>query len=421
MKNPTIHDPYPNYRPAGYRPVTIDEGTQYCIKPEERQGPGTPEHIKKYRKSEKNAFGKTITHYGKVDDVLPPDSHTYGLVTADSIHVPHVLTDKGTEGVQGYVREIREQNYQRNLKEPLGKAGSRNYEWPTKAEDPNFRFGVSTNMSESAKDVMYTPASLQGDEHSRNLYIKSHGMYEAGEQKNRNYNWKLDPKGHVFGKTDKVATDEMRYILQSDLADEKFPKTQIVKKNVEDFKDYNADHLGKVKNLAQTNPYITADHAFGYKPRDKEPWNVAKCIRGEPVLNQVRAEDSLGHATKSGFRNTPKEGDNDRVFGVPTIRNDIKKPAMRSVADTNNYGDEPASVGLLFPQRFADLGVDPSDFEALREKEVIRKMFANIGYAYKPGKFEGLFQRAQQLCGIDEEYCSAGAFIQAIKEMGHLE
>jgi len=156
MKNPTIHDPYPNYRPAGYRPVTLDEGTQYSLKPEERQGPGTPEHIKKYRKSEKNAFGKTITHYGKVDDVLPPDSHTYGLVTADSIHVPQVLTDKGTEGVKGYMRDIREENYQRNLKEPLGKAGSRNYAWPTKTEDPNFKFGVSTNMSESAKDVMYT-------------------------------------------------------------------------------------------------------------------------------------------------------------------------------------------------------------------------------------------------------------------------
>jgi len=24
-------------------------------------------------------------------------------------------------------------------------------------------------------------------------------------------------------------------------------------------------------------------------------------------------------------------------------------------------------------------------------------MFANIGFAYKPGKFEGLFQRAQQI------------------------
>jgi len=108
-------------------------------------------------------------------------------------------------------------------------------------------------------------------------------------------------------------------------------------------------------------------------------------------------------------------------FGVPTIRNDIKKPNMRSIADPNNYGDEPNSVGLLFPQRFSDIGVGKDDFEALRPKEEIRKMFANIGYAYKPGKFEGVFQRAQQICGSYDERVSVRAYIQAIKEMDHLE
>ena len=29
-----------------------------------------------------------------------------------------------------------------------------------------------------------------------------------------------------------------------------FPKTQIIKKNVEDFRDYNRDYLGKSNNLA---------------------------------------------------------------------------------------------------------------------------------------------------------------------------
>ena len=62
-----------------------------------------------------------------------------------------------------------------------------------------------------------------------------------------------------------------------------------------------------------------------------------------------------------------------------------------------NYGDEPATIGLLFPQKFADMGVNPEDFEVLRPKEQIRKMFANIGYGYKPGKFEGIFMRAQEI------------------------
>jgi len=37
-----------------------------------------------------------------------------------------------------------------------------------------------------------------------------------------------------------------------------------------------------------------------------------------------------------------------------------------------NYGDEPGSIGLLFPQRFAELGVGKTDFEAFRPKEQVR-------------------------------------------------
>ena len=30
----------------------------------------------------------------------------------------------------------------------------------------------------------------------------------------------------------------------------------------------------------------------------------------------------------------------------------------------------------------------------------IRRLFSNIGYSYKPGKFEGLFMRAQELVNL---------------------
>jgi len=47
----------------------------------------------------------------------------------------------------------------------------------------------------------------------------------------------------------------------------------------------------------------------------------------------VRPDDDLGRTNKFGFRNITKEGDENRVFGVPTIRYDIPKPARQSVAD----------------------------------------------------------------------------------------
>ena len=31
------------------------------------------------------------------------------------------------------------------------------------------------------------------------LYRKTHGNYDPGEQKTRDYNWKFDPADHMFG------------------------------------------------------------------------------------------------------------------------------------------------------------------------------------------------------------------------------
>ncbi len=43
------------------------------------------------------------------------------------------------------------------------------------------------------------------------------------------------------------------------------------------------------------------------------------------------------------------------------------------------------------------MGISEKDFDQLRHKEEIRRLFSNIGYRYKPGKFEGIFMRAEQL------------------------
>lgn len=46
------------------------------------------------------------------------------------------------------------------------------------------------------------------------------------------------------------------------------------------------------------------------------------------------------------------------------------------------------------------MGIGPQDFDAPRTKDQIRRMFSNIGYAYKAGKFEGVYQRAQEIVNI---------------------
>lgn len=73
-----------------------------------------------------------------------------------------------------------------------------------------------------------------------------------------------------------------------------------------------------------------------------EECSAAQCVRGEANWKEVQPDFDLGKATKLiqyiyiirfGFRNSTKSGDETRVFGVATIRNDIVKNGMKSVAD----------------------------------------------------------------------------------------
>ena len=62
----------------------------------------------------------------------------------------------------------------------------------------------------------------------------------------------------------------------------------------------------------------------------------------------------MGKTVKSGYRNITKDGDEDRVFGIPIHRNDLNKKTI-SLADPNvwlfykNYGTEPNCIELIYP------------------------------------------------------------------------
>jgi hypothetical protein len=165
------------------------------------------------------------------------------------------------------------------------------------------------------------------------MYLKSHQDFDPGEQKKRPYNWTVDPVDFRFGKVGKnLIHDEIRQVMNPDFCSIKFPETKLIKTNLNDFMDKNDAKLGKSANLGQKQ--FPPDHVFGVKIEPNE-WNAGKCIRGEGTLYDVREDDDLGKCTKLGSRNIPKDGDEGRVFGVPSIRYDIKKPEKQSVADPN--------------------------------------------------------------------------------------
>ena len=46
-----------------------------------------------------------------------------------------------------------------------------------------------------------------------------------------------------------------------------------------------------------------------------------------------KPDNDLGKATRLGYRNAPKNGDENRIFGIPTLRTDLNKSNLKSIAD----------------------------------------------------------------------------------------
>ena len=69
------------------------------------------------------------------------------------------------------------------------------------------------------------------------------------------------------------------------------------------------------------------------------------------------------------------------------------------MADYNNYGDEPEVIDVLFPSTFTEIGITEYDFQLPRRRDEIRTLFEKIGYSYKVGKFNAMYNRALEFMG----------------------
>ena len=115
------------------------------------------------------------------------------------------------------------------------------------------------------------------------MYIKTHGNFASGEQRDRCYTWNFDKTAHRFGYGEQRLLNGAAMSIHAERFDNAFPKTVIVKKTVEDVKAVTQDMLGQSKNLGQGRPPMPEEHAFGVKNIvGSNIWNAAKCIHGEP-------------------------------------------------------------------------------------------------------------------------------------------
>lgn len=178
---------------------------------------------------------------------------------------------------------------------------------------------------------------MQETEEAKKLYTRTHGHSEPGEQKTRDYKWPVNKDTHSFGKFEPMERDGCRKSLATDILEASYPKTKIVPKRLEDFRQATAEVVGIPRYRGSMSDKVTPDTVFGVKSVVKEAWNVGKCLAGEVSSEKLLKEDiDLGKSVlhRSKLKNLqPMQDSGNRIFGVPSIRYDLNKQAKTSIAD----------------------------------------------------------------------------------------
>jgi hypothetical protein len=147
-----------------------------------------------------------------------------------------VMMAQNLNGLADKFHGLKEQKYASNIREPLAASYQRGYAWPEAVPEPKtYNFGVPSISQVSAKELIYPAGgSLEERNDISAMYTKTHGSIPAGVQKNRNYDWPMNPTQHSFGFGEIHNPGGAYRAVNPERQNGIFPKTVIVKKTVED-------------------------------------------------------------------------------------------------------------------------------------------------------------------------------------------
>jgi hypothetical protein len=413
----------PFIRPAGITTTLDDECADKSIRQDLYFKPlnDTPAHLVKFRNTIRQIPGVRQYHRGVYEDPRDYEKLVHGVKTLESDHVPDCIKNPSLSGTKHFLNELNEKKYQRTWREPLGKGILRNYKFPDEVKKDSFKFGIPTTGYYNAKEVIYNGCLLDEPEEVKAMYRKTHGFTEPGEQKDRNYSWKFNKTTHTFGKPQTLELDGAKKSLLMDQSEGLYPPTKLQNKHAEDFRQATTDIVGKSKYHGTLLPTLGPDHVFGVKNDFGNAWSAGKCINGDPAemtSKHVECDPDLGRdfRYKSKLKNLkPIEYDMNKVFGIPSIRRDLKKRCVTSVTDNRNYGDEKDAFELLYPHPCAPRGVDDEDFDKPYTKQEILEVLNENKIEVPQDEFELVFTVGLKNYPNDEEKLSPHQFIATLK------
>jgi len=416
QKTHYLQDTTQHIIPAG-KVTTVDgDSTHRCLQYEER--PQTPPEVRRYRQSVVHEPGQRVRHPGMALDDVKQGPFGRPTIQPDDEKVDKCIRQLPDSEFMQWKQAKEEEIYASTHREPLGKSMLRGHKIPQDLAQDGFGRKVNAQYLNSigqAHGIIFPgEGAVEEDPATKELYIRTHGDYDPGQQRRRGYNWNaanIDPATHAFGITEKsVLLDGVAKAMNPDLDSETTGKTHIVTKALADFKITNSDRLGAPKSMGHGDRGLPETHTFGKPTRTFVEWDAGRLLGGDYSEAEQAADADLGRSLRPGYRNVAPD---NKVFGVPSIRTDLPNPKARSVADNQNYGNEPSAMHLLTPGVGADMGVGEEQYAMLRGKEEVRELVDMAGVQFDDDEeFDAAFDIAAQFCG-SVDMCSVEALLQA--------
>lgn len=101
---------------------------------------------------------------------------------------------------------------------------------------------------------------------------------------------------------------------------------------------------------------------------------------------------------------------------MPSVRTDLHEPRARSIANTQNYGNEPNVFSLLSPCATAERGVNEAHFVTPRRAPELESLLSQAGLALSGDDFARTFVAAAAAEGSAEvaggATCTIHAFLR---------
>jgi len=231
----------------------------------------------------------------------------FGVTTSAMEHVADVFP-QGHESDHAAIKAAAaESSYATKTKEPLGQSYMRGTVLPQECHEPGFAFGhTAPPQDATAKHLIYPRRDPDGPE-TIELYRKSFGHSEPGEQKDRAYDWNSsginNPAKFRFGlKEPHGVKNGVAKVLNPEIDGEVNQTVKhITSRQVEAMKD-TFDQLGKVRNLGCRVNNLPEDHVYGVKG-DNSNGSSRDCIQGSYSLEEPLPKEQL----LTIFRRTAKE------------------------------------------------------------------------------------------------------------------